>query len=138
MIPVHRQPASFIPENTIFDKFVSHIRVHSEHCMGALKGRFQSLWGLRVNIFDNYDHKMACWWVSIAIILHNLIIDVEGSDSGGEFMPNHTASQEEEDSGPRAEDPRAEVEVAMNVGVAQGEAKRRQLTAELLAFKQGW
>ena len=43
MIPVHRQPASFIPENTLFDKFVSHIRVHSEHCMGALKGHFQSL-----------------------------------------------------------------------------------------------
>jgi hypothetical protein len=130
MIPVHRQPASFIRENSIFDKLVSHIRIRSEHCMGALKGRFQSLRGLRVNIFNNYDHKKACQWVTIAIILHNLIIDVEGSDSVTEFLPNHTPVQEAEDAG------HDEVDVDAGMGEQEGEAKRRRLTAEVLAFKE--
>lgn len=38
VIPVHCQPASFIPENATFDKAVSHVWVRLEHCMGALKG----------------------------------------------------------------------------------------------------
>jgi hypothetical protein len=39
-IPVHKEPASCIPDNAVFDRYVSHIRVRSEHCMGALKGCF--------------------------------------------------------------------------------------------------
>jgi hypothetical protein len=53
IIPVHKRPASLVPENATFDAAVSRIRVRSEHCMGALKGRFQSLCGLRVNINSN-------------------------------------------------------------------------------------
>jgi hypothetical protein len=45
-IPVHKQPASLRPENAAFDHVVSHLRVCSEHCMGALKGCFQCLCGL--------------------------------------------------------------------------------------------
>ena len=45
-IPVHKEPYSLIPENTVFDKAVSHLWVHSEHCMGALKSCFQCLHGL--------------------------------------------------------------------------------------------
>ena len=37
-IPVHKKPASLRQENAAFDKAVSHLRVRSEHCMGALKG----------------------------------------------------------------------------------------------------
>lgn len=50
MIPVHKEPASFIPENALFNTTVSCLRVRSEHCNGALKGRFQCLRGLRVRI----------------------------------------------------------------------------------------
>ena len=45
-IPVHKEPYSLIPENTVFDKAVSHLWVCSERCMGALKGHFQCLCGL--------------------------------------------------------------------------------------------
>ena len=45
-IAVHKKPASLLPENIIFDNMVSHLRICSEHCMGALKGRFQCLRGL--------------------------------------------------------------------------------------------
>ncbi|KAF8802079.1 hypothetical protein BYT27DRAFT_7226486 [Phlegmacium glaucopus] len=71
MIPVHKKPASDDLANSLFDK----------HCMGALKGRFQCLRGLRVNIQSKQDHHAACRWITIAIILHNLIIDVEGEHS---------------------------------------------------------
>ena len=65
-IPVHKPPASLIRENAYFDKVVSHLRVRSEHCMGAIKGRFQCLRGLRVNINSNEDHKKACGGLRVA------------------------------------------------------------------------
>ena len=68
-IPIHKKPAALRPKNAIFDKTVSHLCVHSEHCMGALKGRFQCLWGLRININSNKDHAEAYRWITIAIIL---------------------------------------------------------------------
>lgn len=59
MIPIHREPACFLPENKIFDHTVSHLRVRSEHCIGALKGWFQCLRGLRVDIKNAHDHVKA-------------------------------------------------------------------------------
>ena len=73
-IPVHKKPASLHRENTIFDHAVSHLRVRSEHCMGALKGRFQCLRGLRVAINSPESHFKAMRWMKVAIILHNLVI----------------------------------------------------------------
>lgn len=128
-IPVHKKPASLKRENAIFDHAVSHIRVRSEHCMGALKGRFQCLRGLRVMIKTPDDHLRACCWIKVAIILHNLVIDVEGEVSGAQFAPLHTVGEEEEDSG--AVDVQDEPE--QNEG--DGEDKRRQLIAELLAYR---
>ncbi|KAG6817989.1 hypothetical protein H0H93_006887 [Arthromyces matolae] len=55
-IPVHKEPASTIPRNTIFDRYVARLRVRSEHTMGALKGRFQCLRGLRVPIDTKNEH----------------------------------------------------------------------------------
>ncbi|KAF7377320.1 DDE Tnp4 domain-containing protein [Mycena sanguinolenta] len=126
VIPVHKRPASLIPDNATFDRAVSHIRVRSEHCMGALKGRFQCLRGLRVNINSNEDHWEALRWVTVAIILHNLVIYVEGEVSAAHFAPAHTRHDEEEDRGDRDE-PGGED--------ANGEAKRRRLTQELLAHR---
>ena len=99
MIPVHKEPASQIPRNAIFDHYVSSLCVQSEHTMGALKGRFQCLRGLRVPINSKSEHYKACRWVTIAIILHNLIIDVEGPSSAEEFAAAHTSVEEEGDTG---------------------------------------
>jgi hypothetical protein len=100
-IPVHKRPAAATPENMLFDKTVSHLRIRSEHCMGALKGRWQCLRGLRVNINSNEDHIRALRWVTVAIILHNLVIDVEGAASGAAFRDIHGRAEEEEDRGDR-------------------------------------
>jgi len=97
--------------------------------MGALKGRFQCLHGLHVNITSNEDHKAACWWITIAIILHNLIIDVEGYASGVAFAPLHTRAEEREDCGDPA--------LAFDGDLTEaGELKRQRLIAELLAYYQ--
>jgi len=79
-IPVHKEPASRLRQNAIFDKAMSQLRVRSEHCMGALKGRFQCLCGLRVKINSHEDHYQVMRWISVVIILHNLIIDINGAD----------------------------------------------------------
>lgn len=128
MIPVHKEPASLQFPNTVFDGAVSRIRVRSEHCMGALKGRFQCLRGLRVNIKGPDTHKEACRWITVAIILHNLIIDVEGEKSVSYFSSIHTQGDEELDgvfAQPWQAGPSTNI----------GEAKRQQLTQELLVFK---
>ena len=70
----------------MFDHAVSHLRVRFKHCMGALKGQFQCPQGLYVDIISNSDHVQACRWITIAIILHNMVIDdVEGGNSAGQF-----------------------------------------------------
>lgn len=48
--------------------------------MGALKGRWQSLRGLRIVINRKRDHDLACKWIRMCIVLHNLVIDVEGEE----------------------------------------------------------
>ena len=97
--------------------------------MGALKGRFQCLRGLRVAINSPADHERACLWIKVAIVLHNLIIDVEGEVSAGEYQPCHTDVEEAEDSGGYGEDDESDYEED------SGEAKRQRLTAELLAYR---
>lgn len=98
-IPVHKEPASFDPRNQLFDNIVSKIRVRSEHCIGVLKGRFQSLRGLRVTIKSNEDHIFACHWISAAIILHNFIIDFEGLEHSMPYLDRHGAAEEVVDMG---------------------------------------
>ncbi|KIL53858.1 hypothetical protein M378DRAFT_182723 [Amanita muscaria Koide BX008] len=101
--------------------------------MGALKGRFQCLRGLRVNINSPEDHVKAMRWITCVIILHNLIIDVEGevSKAGAYFQPLHSSVEEEEDTGVGNDD-NDENEDNSN----PGEIKRQLLTAELLAYRQ--
>lgn len=127
-IPVHKLPASLDPANILFDKYVAHLRVRSEHCMGALKGRFQCLRGLRLNINSNREHHEACRWISVAIILHNLVIEVEGAQSGAYFMAEHTHVEEREDRG--------EHEEGEADGQPESEEMRRRLVAEIVAFKE--
>ena len=97
--------------------------------MGALKGRFQCLQGLRVAIKTPTDHFKACQWIKVAIILHNLIIDVEGEVSGAQFSSFHGQEEEEEDAGA------VDIEVEAEYEEEEGEQKRLHLTAELLAYR---
>jgi hypothetical protein len=96
--------------------------------MGAVKGRWQALRGLRVNINTNEDHIKAIHWVNVAMILHNLIIDVEGAEAGAAFSDEHGRPEEEEDRGDR------DIPLGENAEDA-GEQKRIRLTAELMVTR---
>lgn len=97
--------------------------------MGALKGRFQCLRGLRVNINCKDEHVAACRWITIAIILHNLIIDVEGGRFAAYFMEDHGHGEEQEDHG-------GEEQPFDGMDDQDGEVKRRLLVAELIAAEE--
>ena len=102
--------------------------------MGALKGRFQCLRGLRVKINNHEDHCAAMQWITVVIILHNLIIDIKGSEGirtewedgnagegdgqGNERVHDNDDSEDEDEDDPAVR-------------------KRNQLIAELIWAKYG-
>lgn len=53
------------------------VRIRSEHAVGALKGRFQCLKGLRARIHSEHTLLLAIEMVRSCLIVHNLILEVE-------------------------------------------------------------
>lgn len=78
-VPPYKKP----PNSTLsrrqrqFNYYLSKVRVRSEHTMGLLKGRFQSLRELRLRISDRDTHDLAVTWIRCCLILHNMIIILE-------------------------------------------------------------
>lgn len=56
------------------------VRIRSEHAIGFLKGRFQSLKGLRVNIKNEQRHKFATYWVAACIGVHSFAMQCEDDE----------------------------------------------------------
>ncbi|KIK14353.1 hypothetical protein PISMIDRAFT_83149, partial [Pisolithus microcarpus 441] len=54
------------------------IRVRVEHAFAALKGRFQSLRELRHPVQNAEQLQYITHWVNCCLILHNMIIHIEG------------------------------------------------------------
>jgi hypothetical protein len=48
--------------------------------MGLLKGTFQSLKEIRIQLINTKRHKVIIMWARACIILHNLIIHIEGDN----------------------------------------------------------
>ena len=65
-----KRPERDEPDNEAFNKRVSMLRIRSEHAIGFLKGRFQSLRDLQVLIQDEKTHKSATYWVVACIAIH--------------------------------------------------------------------
>ena len=87
--------------------------------MGALKGRWQSLRGLRIFINRKCDHGFACRWIRMCILLHNLVIDVEGEDWARHYWEQVPAENQPAENIPAgAEDDEEEA--------ADGEASRKR------------
>lgn len=56
-----------------------------EHAIGFLKGRFQSLKSLRINIRDQMSHRFATYWIASCIILHSFAMDAELEEHSDEL-----------------------------------------------------
>lgn len=65
-----------------FNKEISFIRVTIEHCIGMVKGRFQSLKELRLVIDDAISAERANQWIRACLILHNFLISIQEEWSG--------------------------------------------------------
>ncbi|EJD42779.1 hypothetical protein AURDEDRAFT_67179 [Auricularia subglabra TFB-10046 SS5] len=68
------------PENARFNYHVSRVRVRSEHCIGYLKGRFQSLRGLRLRVDKQADVLRLDSWIIACICVHNFALTREHSE----------------------------------------------------------
>lgn len=102
--------------------------------MGALKGRFQCLRGLRVKINNHEDHRAAMQWITVVIILHNLIIDIEGSEGIRTEWEDSNAGEGNRQGDERVNDEdNSEGEDEDEPAVR----KRNQLIAELIWVKYG-
>ncbi|EGO04952.1 hypothetical protein SERLA73DRAFT_35912, partial [Serpula lacrymans var. lacrymans S7.3] len=61
-----------------FKKSLGGKIIHNQkHAFAALKGCFQSLKDLRININDTNGHRFAMAWIKCCLILHNMIISIE-------------------------------------------------------------
>src|SRR6266849_10340700 len=56
------------------------IRICVEHMMGLLKGTFQLLKEIRIQLVNTKRHKLIIMWTCACIILHNLIICIKGDN----------------------------------------------------------
>jgi hypothetical protein len=124
-IPIYRRPASELPVNRIFDTQVSCLHIRAEHCMAALKNRFQCMRGLPLVIRGADEHVEAMAWITACILLHNLIVDVSSVDDI-HFRFNDAVEPVRHNWQPM--DHGEEVQ-------RQGEEKRQRLVAELLDFR---
>ena len=69
-----------MPDNEVFNNHVLMVRIRSEHAIGYLKGRFQSLKGLRIQIDSERTHKFATYWVLACIATHNFAMECEAEE----------------------------------------------------------
>ena len=77
-------------DETLFNFYLSNVRVRVEHCIGILKARFQSLRGLRLVIRTKNDVKRCVCWINACCVMHNLLLQdpindewLEGEELGG-------------------------------------------------------
>ncbi|KAF0708447.1 Aste57867_6347 [Aphanomyces stellatus] len=59
----------------LFNKLVAKCRYVNENCIGLLKGRFQSLRGMRMDISVKKYAEMMIYFICCAAILHNLLLE---------------------------------------------------------------
>src|SRR6266849_6410117 len=85
--------------------------------MGLLKGTFQSLKEIRIQLVNTKCHKLIIMWARICIILHNLIICIEGDNFDDQWRESlvRTGLEHKRDAGDNTdeeEEPRDALEQA--------------------------
>ncbi|KAJ7101179.1 hypothetical protein C8R44DRAFT_641780, partial [Mycena epipterygia] len=66
--------------NEEFNNHLSMVRIRSEHAIGFLKGRLQSLKSLRVSIKSEKTHKFATYWIAACIAVHSFAMQCEDEE----------------------------------------------------------
>jgi hypothetical protein len=132
LILPYKAPDNLIRRNKTFNYHLSQLRIRSEHTIGYLKGRFQSLKELRVSIQGPEDIAFATAWVNACIILHAFCTDHEAHFIHQDWLQDgHTFEQTLRASGTPPE-PEDEGVRARDKTLAKGKAKREELKRILM------
>ncbi|KAG6838944.1 hypothetical protein C0991_007130, partial [Blastosporella zonata] len=84
LVAPYKSPEREAETNSYFNNHLLMVCICSEHAIGFLKGRFQSLKGLRVDIRGAATHKLATYWILASVAIHNFVIEKEEEERGGE------------------------------------------------------
>ena len=93
VVPPIKMPAAAASGNHAFNNALSTLRIIVEHCIGLLKGRFQSLKELRIRVLKKEDLVKCCEHIISCIVLHNMLIR-NGSD--GRCFEEYANDQEDD------------------------------------------
>lgn len=80
IVSPYKKPERDIPENEEFNNHLSMVRIRSEHAIGFLKGRFQSLKHLQLQISDKHSHQFATYWIAACIGIHAFAMQCEDEE----------------------------------------------------------
>ncbi|KAF7320771.1 DDE Tnp4 domain-containing protein [Mycena chlorophos] len=135
----YKSPEREERDNAIHNNHVSYVRVRSEHAIGFLKGRMQSLKGLRLAITCAADHRYATQWIVSCVVIHNFALMHEERlhrESNEYAAPQQDPFIEQGAEQQQEVGDLAGLDVATAAGrrahLAAGKAKRSQLKADLL------
>ncbi len=128
-------------ENRDFNYALSKVRIRSEHAIGYLKERFQSLKELRVGINNCKDMRFSSYWIQVCIILHAFVIDHE-LEINQEWLVDGITWEQEQRQGERNFD-EGQREVAegestrqRDISLSQGKRSREALKLRFFRFLQ--
>ncbi|KAI7934628.1 hypothetical protein MJO29_015891 [Puccinia striiformis f. sp. tritici] len=83
-----------------FNHHLSSLRVVNKHCIGLLKGRFQSLQGLCKDLSSAGTMEKITHWISACVILHNFLMldkspDYYKGNIDNEDLNTHDAARQD-------------------------------------------
>jgi hypothetical protein len=82
----YKKPENSDPDNKTFNYHLSRVRIGSEHTIGLLKGRLQSLRQLRVKIKTAKDLAFANFWIHTCIVVHAFCLFHERNQDNEDFL----------------------------------------------------
>ncbi|KNE96111.1 hypothetical protein PSTG_10533 [Puccinia striiformis f. sp. tritici PST-78] len=120
VVPAFKRPAhAAMPRpKKRFNHHLSSIRVRNEHCIGILKGRFQSLRGLRKDLSSAGSMEKITHWISACVVLHNFLLH----DKTPDYYEGDGDDDDSNTNGARGE------------GSEDGNQLRSQVFSEVLDF----
>jgi len=95
IVSPYKRPEANIPENQKFNFLLSSLRISSEHVIGMLKGRFQSLKELRVALRRPQHMHGAILNILACCAMHNLLIDIDDEWEISSDSCTHEAAEED-------------------------------------------
>lgn len=77
IVPFKKVRQGLTQKQILFNQHISSRRVYVEHTIGILKGRFQSLLGIRIIVDKQTGHRKVCEWIQACVVLHNILSKVD-------------------------------------------------------------